>query len=208
MQHLPPSPPDSIEDYAQDEDALERPEDGTQAAVRQILLAIGEDPGRPGLQKTPARVARMYAEITAGYTVDPQALVNDALFEVDYTEMVVVKEIEFYSMCEHHMLPFFGRAAVAYVPNRRVIGLSKIPRIVEMFARRLQIQERMTTQIADFLQQTLDPHGIAVVVEAQHLCAMMRGVRRSEATMVTRAMRGQFEHDPILRAEFLAQIGK
>jgi GTP cyclohydrolase I len=175
-------------------------------AVRDILLSIGEDPERQGLLKTPDRVARMYDELTAGYRIDPVKLINGALFDVDYSEMVLVKDIEFYSLCEHHMLPFFGRAYVAYIPNGKVIGLSKIPRIVEMFARRLQVQERMTAEIANFLQETLNPKGVAVLVEGAHMCAMMRGVKKSQASMSTTTMLGAFKDDPVLRSEFLAQV--
>lgn len=162
-------------------------------AVRTILLNVGEDPLREGLLKTPERVARAYDEILAGYTVDPAALVNGALFGVAYHDMVVVKDIEFYSMCEHHMLPFFGKVHVAYIPDGQVIGLSKIPRIVEMYARRLQLQERMTHEIADFLQDLLRPRGVAVVVTGQHMCAMMRGVNQSASKMVTQVMYGEFQ---------------
>jgi GTP cyclohydrolase I len=176
------------------------------SAVRDILLEVGEDPTRQGLLKTPDRVARMYAEITAGYNTDPQKLINGALFDVDYSEMVLVKDIEFYSMCEHHMLPFFGHAHVAYIPDGKVIGLSKIPRIVDMFARRLQVQERMTSEIAAFLDETLHPRGVAVIVEGQHMCAMMRGVKKSQTRMVTRAMLGAYKDDAALRSELLAQI--
>jgi len=178
------------------------------AAVTDILLSIGEDPERQGLLKTPDRVARMYDELTAGYHTDPVKLVNGALFDVDYSEMVLVNDIEFYSLCEHHMLPFFGRAYVAYIPNGKVIGLSKIPRIVEMFARRLQVQERMTSEIAQFLQETLSPRGVAVLVEGSHMCAMMRGVRKSQASMSTTTMLGAFKDDPVLRSEFLAQVSR
>jgi len=175
------------------------------AAVRDILTAIGEDPERQGLMKTPDRVARMYDELTAGYRVDPEKLVNGALFDVDYDDMVLVKDIEFYSMCEHHMLPFFGRVHVAYIPDGKVIGLSKIPRIVEMFARRLQVQERMTSEIAHFLNKVLKPKGVAVVVEGSHMCAMMRGVKKSQASMTTSTMLGAFKEDRQLRSDFLAQ---
>jgi GTP cyclohydrolase I len=175
-------------------------------AVRVMLEEVGEDPTRDGLLKTPDRVARMLDELTAGYRVDPVKLVNGALFDVDYDEMVLVKDIEFYSMCEHHMLPFFGRAHVAYIPNGKVIGLSKIPRIVEMYARRLQVQERMTSEIAHFLQGILNTRGVAVVVEGQHMCAMMRGVKKSDTNMVTRTMLGVFKDDADLRREFLSQI--
>jgi GTP cyclohydrolase I len=177
-----------------------------QLAVQDILLEIGEDPSRDGLQKTPERVARMWAEITAGYTTDPVKLVNGALFAVDYSEMVLVRDIEFYSLCEHHLLPFYGRAHVAYIPEGKVIGLSKIPRIVEMFARRLQVQERLTSEIAHFLEDVLRPKGVAVVVEGSHMCAMMRGVKKSQANMVTRSMLGAFQDDPRQREEFLAMV--
>ncbi len=183
-------------------------EAGIQAAVREILLAIGEDPDREGLVNTPDRVARMYDELLVGYRTDPVKLINGALFNVDYDEMVVVKDIEFYSLCEHHLLPFFGHAHVAYIPNGKVIGLSKIPRIVDMFARRLQVQERMTKQIADFIQEVLQPQGVAVVIEGAHMCSMMRGVKKSQATMTTSTMLGVFRDNPKTRAEFLEHIGR
>jgi GTP cyclohydrolase I len=184
-----------------------RPErDGPiEQAVRDILTEIGEDPDREGLRATPARVHRMYSELLAGYWVDPERLLNQAIFEVDYSEMVVVKDIEFYSLCEHHLLPFFGKAAVAYIPRGRVVGLSKIPRIVEMYARRLQIQERMTQEIADFLQDRLDPKGVGVVVEATHLCMVMRGVRK-EAVVTTAALHGLMQARDRTRGEFLAHL--
>lgn len=175
-------------------------------AVESILLNIGEDPEREGLLKTPNRVARMFDELTAGYHIDPVALINGAIFSVDYDEMVVVKDIDFHSLCEHHMLPFYGRAHVAYIPNGKVVGLSKIPRIVEMFARRLQIQEQMTAQIANFIQETLEPTGVAVVVEGAHMCAMMRGVKKANTKMTTSKMLGAFREDDKLRAEFMAHI--
>ena len=177
-------------------------------AVRQILLEIGEDPGREGLRNTPERVHRMYAELTAGYHVNAGRLLNGAIFEVDYSEMVVVREIPFYSLCEHHLLPFFGTAAVAYIPNGRVIGLSKIPRVVEMYARRLQVQERMTQQIADFLMENLDPLGVGVLVEATHLCSVMRGVRKSGTVMTTSAVLGIFRRNEKTRNEFLAHVAR
>ncbi|HIE25512.1 MAG TPA: GTP cyclohydrolase I FolE, partial [Anaerolineales bacterium] len=145
-------------------------------ATKNLLLAIGEDPAREGLRKTPLRIAKMYEELFLGYNVDPEEIINGALFDVEYDEMVLVRDIEFYSLCEHHMLPFMGRAHVAYIPNEKVIGLSKIPRIVDIFARRLQVQERMTRQIADFIQDILKPQGVAVVIESLHLCMMMRGI--------------------------------
>ena len=179
-----------------------------EAAVRQILDEIGEDPGRPGLTGTPRRVHRMYTELTAGYHVDPDRLVNGALFDVAYSEMVVVKGIPFYSLCEHHLLPFFGAAHVAYVPRGRVLGLSKIPRVVEMYARRLQVQERMTQQIADFLMTRLEPQGVGIVVEATHLCAVMRGVRKPGTVMTTSAVLGLFRANDKTRAEFFAHLDR
>jgi GTP cyclohydrolase IA len=177
-----------------------------EAAVRQILVEMGEDPDRQGLERTPSRVRRMYGELTAGYHVDPDRLVNDAIFDVDYSEMVVVKDIAFYSLCEHHLLPFFGTAAVAYIPEGRVIGLSKIPRIVEMYARRLQVQERMTKQIADFLMERLQPRGVGVVMEASHLCAVMRGVRKPGTIMTTSHVLGLFRTADRTRAEFFSHL--
>lgn len=175
-------------------------------SVSQILQAIGEDPAREGLVRTPERVARAYQEILAGYQTDPVQLVNGALFNVDYDEMVIVKDIEYYSLCEHHMLPFFGRAHVAYVPKGRVIGLSKIPRIVDMFAHRLQVQERMTQQIAEFIQEVINPWGVGVVIEGQHLCMMMRGIKKEQAKMTTSAMLGGFRKRLETRMEFLNRI--
>ena len=177
-----------------------------EAAVRQILVEIGEDPDRQGLIGTPERVHRMYTELTAGYHVDPDRLINGAIFDVDYSEMVVVKDIPFYSLCEHHLLPFFGTAAVAYIPRGKVIGLSKIPRIVETYARRLQVQERLTQQIADFLMDKLAPLGVGVVLEATHLCAVMRGVRKPGTIMTTSAVLGLFRSRDRTRAEFFAHL--
>ena len=177
-------------------------------AVRTLLSEIGEDAGREGLLRTPERVRRMYDELTAGYHVDPDALINDATFTVDYDEMVVVRDIEFFSLCEHHLLPFIGKAHVGYLPRGRVVGLSKIPRIVDMYAQRLQVQERLTVQVADFLMEKLEPKGVACVIEATHLCTMMRGVRKQEATMVTSSMTGTFRRDARTRAEFMGLIGK
>src|SRR5438105_10886102 len=166
------------------------PNGRVEAAVREILDEIGEDPDRQGLVGTPERVHRMYTELTAGYHVDPERLINDAIFDVAYSEMVVVKDIPFYSLCEHHLLPFFGTAAVAYIPRGRVIGLSKIPRVVEMYARRLQVQERLTQQVAELLQERLEPQGGGVVVEATHLCAVLRGVRKPGTLMTASAVTG------------------
>ena len=176
--------------------------------ILELLKAVGEDPEREGLKNTPDRVARMYTELLSGYTVDPQRVVNGALFEVKYDEMVIVRDIEFYSLCEHHMLPFIGRAHVAYIPDGKVLGLSKIPRIVDMYARRLQVQERMTRQIADFVRDLLKPQGVAVVVEAMHLCSMMRGVKKHDARMTTSAMHGAFRANLATRQEFLDNISR
>jgi GTP cyclohydrolase IA len=179
-----------------------------EAAVRRILEEIGEDPDRQGLVGTPERVHRMYTELTAGYHVDPERLINNAIFDVDYSEMVIVKDIPFYSLCEHHLLPFFGSAAVAYIPRGRVIGLSKIPRIVEMYARRLQVQERLTQQVAEFLQDKLAPQGVGVVIEATHLCAVMRGVRKPGTIMTTSSVLGLFRTRDRTRAEFLDHLAR
>lgn len=176
--------------------------------IYELIKAVGEDPEREGLKNTPDRVARMYTELLSGYNEKPAKIINGALFNINYDEMVLVRDIEFYSLCEHHMLPFIGRAHVAYIPAGKVIGLSKIPRIVEMYARRLQIQERMTRQIADFVQQTLEPQGVAVVVEAMHLCSMMRGVKKHDARMTTSAMHGSFRANLATRQEFLNNISR
>ena len=192
---------DLIQDKAIDSKAIRE-------AVQKMITAFGEDPQREGLLRTPDRVARAYEELLEGYRMDPLALVNDALFDVEYDEMVIVRDIEFYSLCEHHMLPFIGRAHVAYIPRGRVIGLSKIPRIVDMFSRRLQVQERMTRQIADFLDELLHPKGVAVIVEALHLCSMMRGVKKHDSRMTTSTMVGGFKTDLALRMEFLDNISR
>lgn len=173
-----------------------------------LLEAIGEDPEREGLRRTPVRIANMYQELLAGYSTDPDSIMNGALFHEKYDEMVLVRDIEFYSLCEHHMLPFIGRAHVAYIPDGTVVGLSKIPRIVDMFARRLQVQERMTRQIADFIQELLHPQGVAVVVEGLHLCMMMRGVKKHNARMTTSAMHGAFRANLATRQEFLDNISR
>src|SRR4030043_1554940 len=179
-----------------------------QDAVTKMLAAFGENPARKGLERTPERVASMYTELLSGYRVDPNKIVKDALFEVTYDEMVIVRDIEFYSMCEHHMLPFMGRAHVAYLPDGKVIGLSKIPRIVDVFAHRLQVQERMTRQIADFLNTLLEPRGVGVVVEALHLCTMMRGVKKHNARMTTSAVHGAFRRSLATRQEFFDNISR
>jgi GTP cyclohydrolase I len=183
-------------------------EPSAEQAVTQLLKALGEDTQREGLQFTPRRVARMFGELLSGYQMDPNTLVNGALFEIRYDEMVIVRDIEFYSLCEHHMLPFIGRAHVAYIPAGKVLGLSKIPRVVDMYARRLQVQERMTRQIADFLKDLLQPQGVAVVIEAMHLCSMMRGVKKHDARMTTSAMHGAFRANLATRQEFLDNISR
>ncbi|NQU29604.1 MAG: GTP cyclohydrolase I FolE [Anaerolineae bacterium] len=183
-------------------------QDAIKKAAKNILLAVNEDPTREGLRRTPLRVAQMYEELLSGYNIDPDKVVNGALFQVEYDEMVLVRDIEFYSLCEHHMLPFMGRTHVAYIPDGKVIGLSKIPRIVDMFARRLQVQERMTRQIADFIQDLLNPQGVAVVVEGLHLCMMMRGVKKNNARMTTSAMHGAFRANLATRQEFLDNISR
>ena len=187
---------------------MNEPRTSLEDAVRTLLAEIGEDATREGLVRTPERVRRMYDELTAGYHVDPDALINGACFNVDYDEMVVVRDVEFFSLCEHHLLPFIGKAHVGYLPRGRVIGLSKIPRVIDMFAQRLQVQERLTVQVADFLMERLEPKGVGCVIEATHLCTMMRGVRKQEATMVTSSMVGTFRRDARTRAEFMGLIGR
>jgi GTP cyclohydrolase IA len=183
-----------------------KPTGPIEQAVVSILNEIGEDPSREGLVRTPERMHRMWLELTAGYHVDPEKLINGAIFDVGYSEMVVIKGIPFYSLCEHHMLPFFGTASVGYLPKGKVVGLSKIPRVVEMYARRLQVQERMTQEIADFLLGRLNPYGVGVVVEAEHLCLAMRGVQKVGATMVTSTLLGTFRSIPKTREEFMAHL--
>ncbi len=177
-------------------------------AIAEILDGVGENPQRQGLQRTPERVAGMYQELLSGYRQDPYELLNEAIFEEEYDEMVLVRDIEFYSFCEHHMLPFIGRAHVAYLPKGHVIGLSKIPQVVDMFAMRLTVQERMTRQIADLLTEMLQPKGVAVVIEALHLCSMMRGVKKQSAKMTTAAMVGAFRKNLATRQEFLDNISR
>jgi len=174
--------------------------------VRQMLVELGEDPGREGLVKTPERVARAWDEITAGYQQKPGEMVRSALFTAEGKEMIVINDIDFFSVCEHHMLPFFGKAHVAYIPGKKIVGLSKIPRVVEAYARRLQVQERMTAQIATCLMENLQPLGVAVVLKAQHLCMMMRGIQKQNSHAVTSEMLGCFKNDPKTRGEFLTLI--
>ena len=177
-----------------------------QDIIRQLLAELGEDPSREGLVDTPKRVEKAYRFLTSGYQADVDTVLNNALFTVDYNEMVIVKDIDFYSLCEHHLLPFFGRCHIAYIPKGKVIGLSKIPRLVEVFARRLQIQERMTSQIADTIHDKIQPLGVAVVIEATHLCMAMRGVEKQNSFAITSAMLGGFQHDARTRMEFLELI--
>ncbi len=177
-------------------------------AIREILLAIGEDPTRDGLKETPERVSRSLEYLTSGYKQDADKILNSALYEVPYDEMVIVKDIELFSLCEHHMLPFFGKCHVAYLPDRKVIGLSKVPRLVDMYARRLQVQERLTMQIAETINEKIQPRGVAVVIEAQHLCMIMRGVEKQHSVAVTSSMLGAFKDNQNTRNEFLNLIGR
>jgi GTP cyclohydrolase IA len=174
--------------------------------VREMISRLGEDPGREGLSRTPERVERAYQFLTKGYNEDPEQLLKSALFTVTYDEMVIVKDIEMFSLCEHHILPFFGKVHIAYIPNGKVIGLSKLPRLVEIFARRLQVQERLTTEIAETLMKVVEPQGVGVVVEARHLCMMMRGVEKQHSATVTSAMFGCFRDEKETREEFLSLI--
>lgn len=203
-----------MEDTLQSEEFLARYEldfpevdrEAIMGAVRTILNAVGEDVHRDGLKDTPKRVAKAYQEILEGYTTDPAKLVNNAIFDVEYDDMVIVHDIEYFSLCEHHMLPFMGHAHVAYIPNEKVIGLSKIPRIVDMFSRRLQVQERMTRQIAEFLTEILDARGVAVIVDGQHMCSMMRGVEKCHSGMTTSAFTGVFKSEKAARDELMAHL--
>jgi len=178
----------------------------TQELYRELLVRIGEDPTRDGLLNTPERMEKSMAFLTRGYAMDIKAVLHEALFDVDYDEMVIVRDVEFFSMCEHHLLPFFGKAHIAYVPNGKVIGLSKIPRLVDVFARRLQVQERLTTEVADAITDAIAPQGVAVIMEAQHLCMMMRGVEKQHSATVTSAMRGVFKTQLQTRNEFLSLV--
>jgi GTP cyclohydrolase I len=188
-----------IEDIIKEDIALED-------LIRDILKAVGENPDREGLLKTPARVAKAYEYLTSGYKQDIKAVLNGAIYEEKYNEMVIVKDIDFFSLCEHHLLPFYGKCHVAYIPNGKILGLSKVPRIVEVFSRRLQVQERLTQQIADTLYDCLKPNGVAVVTEAKHLCMMMRGVEKQNSVATTSAMLGVFREDEKTRGEFLRLI--
>ncbi len=178
----------------------------TQDLYREMIRRVGEDPARDGLLRTPERMEKSMAFLTRGYTMDVTTVLHDALFDVDYDEMVIVKDIEFFSMCEHHLLPFFGKAHIAYVPNDKVIGLSKIPRLVDVFARRLQVQERLTKQVGEAITEAINPQGVAVILEAQHLCMMMRGVEKQHSSTVTSAMLGVFKTQLQTRNEFLSLV--
>jgi GTP cyclohydrolase I len=180
--------------------------EAAKASVTDLLYAIGENPDREGLHDTPKRVAKAYQELVSGYTTNPAKLINNAVFDVEYDDMVIVTDIEYYSLCEHHMLPFMGHAHVAYIPSKKVVGLSKIPRIVDMFSRRLQVQERLTRQIAEFIDEVLEPQGVAVVLGGQHMCSMVRGVKKHDSNMTTSAMLGKFKTDRDVRNEFLTHI--
>jgi GTP cyclohydrolase I len=184
-------------------EVLSEPEREYKRLVRRQLELLGEEPLRAGIQKTPERVAKAMNWLTQGYQQNVEDVVGDAIFEEEHSSMVMVRDIELYSMCEHHMLPFFGKAHIAYIPNGRIVGLSKLPRLVDVFARRLQVQERLTEQVADAIQQVLNPIGVGVVVEAQHLCMMMRGVQKQNSTTITSALRGSFLNDARTRDEFL-----
>ena len=179
-----------------------------QEIIRQLLTALGENPAREGLVNTPKRIENALRFLTSGYGADVDEVLNNALFTVDYTEMVIVRDIDFYSLCEHHLLPFFGRCHVAYIPRNKVLGLSKIPRLVEIFSRRLQVQERLTNQIAETIREKIDPLGVGVVMEATHLCMSMRGVQKQNTTAVTSAMLGSFREDARTRGEFLTLLRK
>jgi GTP cyclohydrolase I len=174
--------------------------------ARELLVRLGEDPEREGLVRTPERMAKALQYLTKGYQEDPKEILNDALFTENYDEMVIVKDVEMFSLCEHHMLPFYGKVHVAYVPNGKVIGLSKVPRLIDVFARRLQVQERLTTQIAETIMETIQPQGVGVVIEARHLCMMMRGVEKQNSSMKTSCLLGSFKDDARTRSEFLALL--
>lgn len=207
---------EAIQQKLESEDLLKRFSLGccgidSEAVMRSIedfLFAIGEDPSRGGLLETPKRVAKAYEELVSGYTINPVELVNNAIYELEYDDIVIVNNIDFYSLCEHHLLPFVGQAHVAYIPNGSIIGLSKIPRIVDMFSRRLQVQERLTRQIAEFLDEVLEPQGVAVSVTGKHMCSMIRGVKKHNSNFTSNAMLGVFKHDRDVRNEFFSQLGR
>lgn len=196
--------PELLHKFELDFDAVDI--DAVMRSVTDLLVAIGENPERDGLLDTPKRVAKSYQELVSGYTTNPNELLNNAVFDVEYDDMVIVTDIEYYSLCEHHMLPFMGHAHVAYIPDKKVVGLSKIPRIVDMFSRRLQVQERLTRQIAEFIDEVLQPKGVAVVMDGQHMCSMIRGVKKHDSGMTTSAMIGEFKVDRNVRNEFMMHI--
>ena len=198
----------TVHDHAGELPRDEKPGSAIPDLVRKMIAELGEDPSRDGLQRTPERVAQTFQELTRGYGMDVAEILNGALFEVSYDEMVIVKDIEMYSLCEHHLLPFFGKVHVAYLPRKKVIGLSKIARVVEMYARRFQIQERLTNQIAETIQDAIDPVGVGVIVEARHLCMIMRGVEKQHSSAVTSAMLGAFRENQQTREEFLALVSR
>ncbi len=192
--------------FGLDAQAVDEP--AVMRSVGEILNAVGEDPEREGLLDTPRRVAKAYQELLGGYTVDPAKLLNNAIFDIDCDDMIIVSNVEFYSLCEHHMLPFIGHAHVAYMPNEKVIGLSKIPRIIDMFSLRLQVQERLTRQIAEFLVEVIEPRGVAVVMTGRHMCSTIRGVKKHDSVMTTSAMLGVFRDNQDTRNEFLMHIAR
>ncbi|MBI3667992.1 MAG: GTP cyclohydrolase I FolE [Acidobacteria bacterium] len=201
------NPNETLEDLLDRLPEAEEPEPGPMAdLVRSLLEQLGEDPNRDGLQRTPVRVARAFRFLTSGYRTDVADILNGAIYPVSYDEMVIVKDIELFSLCEHHLLPFYGKAHVAYIPNQKVIGLSKIPRLVDMYARRLQLQERLTNQIAQTIQEVIEPRGVGVVIEARHFCMMMRGVEKQHSAAITSAMLGAFRTRQKTREEFLSLI--
>ena len=177
-----------------------------QEIIKQLIIKCGEDPEREGLKKTPERVEQSLHSLTSGYNMNIKELVNDAIFDVQYDEMVIIKDVEIYSLCEHHLIPFFGKCSVAYIPKNKVIGLSKIPRIIDVFSRRLQVQERLTVQIAECIQELLQPKGVAVIIDALHLCMAMRGVRKQNSSTITSSMLGVFKEDIRTRSEFMSLV--
>lgn len=202
------STPTSIHAFSAHEDEPEGANPEIAELVRELITKLGEDPQRDGLLRTPERVAKAYGALTSGYQMDAATLLNGALFEVEYDEMVIVKDIEMFSLCEHHLLPFFGKVHVAYIPNGRVLGLSKIARLVDMFARRFQIQERLTAEVAQTIQEAIEPKGVGVICEARHLCMMMRGVEKQHSSTVSSAMLGEFRENDKTREEFLALVNR
>ena len=206
--HVPAKKSGSVVEIKKSESQETPPQDSIAAHMREVIRLLGEDTGREGLVRTPERIDKALHYLTSGYSVKPEDVVNDALFGVNYDEVVIVRDIEFFSMCEHHMLPFFGKMHVAYLPNNKVIGLSKIPRLVDVFARRLQIQERLTQQVAEVIQKLIEPRGVAVVCEARHFCMMMRGVEKQHSAAVTSAMLGAFRNNQETRNELLSLLGR